>query len=204
MKRFTGLLLLVLSISATHIASGAVQSAEELVKQTAERMLSTLRAENDALERNPDRVYDLVNEIVLPHFDFPRMAKRVLGKHWRKATPQQRREFTEAFRDLLVRTYTNSLTEYAEQEINYLPLRAKSGAKNVTVRSEIEQPGSTPIDVSYRLGWVSNEWKVYDVSIEGVSLVTNYRSSFSREISQGGLGGLIDELARRSQQPPND
>lgn len=178
----------------------AAQPPQELVAQTADRMIAKLKQEKDTIKKQPNRLYELVNDIVLPHFDFDLMAKRVLGKHWRSANEKQREEFVAAFRTVLVRTYANRLTEYTEYKIHYLPMRAEPEPDKATVRSEVEQPGRTPIAIDYRLALTGSAWKVYDVTIEGVSLVTNYRSNYSTEITQSGMDALIAKLNQQNEQ----
>lgn len=183
-------LSLAFGLASTH----AGQVPQELVVQTADKMMAKLKEEKDVIKKQPDKVYDLVNEIVLPHFDFELMAKRVLGKYWRSATGKQRAEFINAFRGVLVRTYANRLTEYTDYKINYLPMRPDPDQDKATVRSEIDQPGRTPVAVDYRLILNGKDWKVFDVAIEGVSLVTNYRSTYANEIDRGGLDSLIEKI----------
>lgn len=175
-------------------AAAAVQPPQQLIESTATRMLEKLKHEKVALQAHPERAYDLVNEIVVPHFDFELMAKRVLGKHWRDANPKQRGAFVEAFKGVLVRTYANRLTEYTDYKINYLETPQGPESDRALVRSEVALPGQMPVQIDYRLLLRGENWKVYDVAIEGVSLVTNYRSSFNTEISQGGLDQLISRL----------
>ncbi len=184
------------------VAASIDQSPQRLVEETAEKMLTTLKAEKEAVKKDSGRLYALVDEIVLPHFDFELMAKRVLGKYWRDASAEERARFTDAFRGLLVRTYANSLTEYTDQTINYLPMRRESGNQRVEVRSEVEQAGRHPIQINYRLVQTGSEWKVYDVTINNVSLVTNYRSSFANEIDRGGLGALISKIDSKNKGTP--
>lgn len=183
-------------------AKGAVSPLppQQLVERTAAQMISALKAEKTTIEKQPQRLYDLVNTIVLPHFDFEFMAKRVLGAHWKTAKPDQRTQFTNEFRGLLVRTYANSLNDYVDNSINYLPARSDDGENRVTVRSEVTRPGNQPLMVDYRLNRVGENWKVYDVTIDGVSLVTNYRSSFFSEIDRGGIDALIKKLETRNKQ----
>jgi len=178
----------------------AVQGPQEMVQQTAEQMLSKLRDERQVIDEHPGRIYELVNEIVLPHFDFERMASWVLGRYWRTATPEQRKEFVEQFRTLLVRTYAKSLSSYTDDKINYLPFRGSPGQTEVKVRTEVDQPGGFPIPIDYDLHLKGDEWKVYDVTIDGVSLVTNYRTTFANQIRQNGLDKLIASLADRNKQ----
>ena len=190
----------LLTLLALPAFGGAGEAAQALVRDTSERMLSTLRAERETVTAQPERIYDLVNQIVLPHFDFQRMARWVLGKHWRRADGAQRERFTTEFRTLLVRTYATALNSYADTAVTYLPLRAENGAEDVTVRTEAEVPGGLPVPLDYKLHLQGDAWKVYDVAIDGLSLVGNYRSSFAREIRKRGLDGLIGRLAERNRQ----
>ncbi len=197
-----GLVLLVLPALA---AAKVDQSPRELVMETTDRILKVLKAEQAEIKKNPARLYEIVDEIVLPHFDFRRMSSWVLGKHWRKATPEQREQFVTEFRALLVRTYAAALNDNYDQKIDFLPLRAKKDATEVTVRTEVEVESGFPIPINYKMYRTKDgEWLVYDVSIDGVSLVTNYRSAFSKEIRNGGLPRLIASLAERNQQSKRD
>ena len=199
MKRWAMGLIGIMWLAASG-AAWAIQSPQDLVQQTAEKMLSKLRDERQVIDQHPGRIYDLVEEIVLPHFDFERMSSWVLGKYWRRATPEQRRHFTEEFRNLLVRTYAKSLSSYTDNKITYLPFRGSAGQDDVTVRTEVDQPGGFPIPIDYSLYLKGGEWKVYDVTIDGVSLVTNYRTTFANQIRQDGLDKLIATLADRNRQ----
>lgn len=176
----------------------ATQPPQELVQQTAEQMLAKLREERQVIEQHPERIYDLVNQIILPHFDFERMSSWVLGKYWRAATPAQKEKFVAQFRTLLVRTYAKSLSEYSDSKISYLPMRPSPQDTQVKVRTEVDQPGGFPIPIDYDLALNDKEWKVIDVTIDGVSLVTNYRSTFASQIRQDGLDKLITVLAERN------
>lgn len=188
-----GCLLLAMPVT------GATKDPLVLVQESSEKILSMIKADREEIEKDKNRLFTLVEEIVLPHFDFRRMAKLVLGKYWRRASDDQRRRFTEEFRFLLVRTYSTAMWEYTDQEIIFLPFRAKPGATNVVVQTEVEQDGSFPIPIDYKLALHQGAWKVYEVAIDGVGLVINYRSSFSTEIRRpGGLEGLIDKLKSRN------
>jgi len=178
----------------------AVSGPEELVRETSEQVLSRLRADRDELQKSPAKIYGLIEEFVLPHFDFPRMSRLVLGKHWRGASEEQRTRFTEEFRNLLVRTYGTALLQYTDQKIRYLPLRAEANATDVSVDTEIVQPQGPPIAVQYSLALTDGSWKVYDVVIEGVSLVINYRGSFGDLARDKGLDALIESLAKKNRK----
>lgn len=200
MRTVVAALLLACVTGFAGASSAAIQPPQDLIKQTADRMLAKLKEERTVIRKDPSRIYGLVSDIVLPHFDFERMSAWVLGKYWRTATPEQKKRFTEEFRNLLVRTYATSLTEYTDRKINYLPFRGDPGATEVTIRTEVEQPGAAAIPIDYSLHLKNSEWLVYDVAIDSVSLVTNYRTTFANEIRQSGLDKLIDKLAERNRQ----
>jgi len=178
-------------------AAAADISPQELVRDTSSRMLVALREEQQAIAADGDRLYELVADIVLPYFDFRRMGQWVLGRNWRAATPEQREQFVEQFRILLVRTYGSALSEYSDEKIIYLPFVEPAEAATVTVRTEIEQVG-TPIPISYSMYRSPDGWKVYDVAISGVSLVTNYRSTFGSIIRKEGMDSLIRQMTDRN------
>ena len=198
MKRIGLVCVILLGLLAGQVFSG--QTPQTLVEETSQLMLDKLRQEKEVVKADPKRIYELVDEIVIPHFDFEYMSQMVLAKYWRRASDKQRVAFTEEFKQLLVRTYATSLNEYSDQKIIYLPFRAGKDESQAMVRTEIEQPGGFPIPIDYRLHQSASEWKVFDVVIDGVSLVTNYRSSFAKEIRQAGLDGLIDTLSKRNQE----
>jgi len=177
-------------------ADSAEISPQGLVRDTSTRVLSALQEEKEVIEKNPGRLYELVAEIVLPYFDFRRMSQWVLGRYWQTATPKQREQFVREFRSLLVRTYGNALSGYAGEKVSYLPLEVAEGTGRVSVQTEIEQPGSNPIPVTYYMYLQDGGWKVYDVSINGVSLVMNYRSSFGRTIREDGMDALVEQLVK--------
>lgn len=181
-------------------AAFASQSPDQLVRGTTDRVLSELSANRDAMQADPVALYDMVDAIVLPHFDFERMSKLVLGKHWKKANEGQRAEFVTEFKALLVRTYATALFEYTDQEIIYKPFRAKEGSKRVVVRTEVV-PGDGPkIPIDYALAIGQDDaWRVYDIRIDEISMVTNYRSSYGKIIESKGMDSLIAMLGRKRQ-----
>jgi phospholipid transport system substrate-binding protein len=169
-----------------------------MVKQTTEQMLARLRSERDLLQQDKSRVNQLVEEIILPHFDFDSMSASVLGKYWRTADAGQRQRFRAAFKSLLLRTYAYSLVDNMDREIEYEPMREQPNATDVTVRTTIPQDAGFPIPINYSLELIDGAWKVYDVEIDGLSLVKNYRSSFAKDIDQNGLEHLIETLENRN------
>ncbi|MEM7018270.1 MAG: ABC transporter substrate-binding protein [Pseudomonadota bacterium] len=177
----------------------AEETPEKLVRDTTEKMLAALREEKAALEETPSKVYELVDKIVLPHFDFARMSKLVLARHWRTATQDQKDRFVKEFRALLVRTYATSLVEYSDEKVDFLPMRGDIKKKRVTVPTEVKRPGgANSIPITYDLYFINDEWKVYNVTVENISLVTNYRSTFNEQVNRGGLDKLIADLAAKT------
>ena len=190
-------MLLMSALAQASVPAADSVSPQELVRDTSARMLTALREEREAIRQDSGRLYQLVSTIVLPYFDFERMSMWVLGRNWRDATPQQRERFVEQFRVLLVRTYGSALSDYADEKIVYLPFVDTSKEGRVTVRTEIEQ-GGTVIPISYSMYKSDAGWKVYDVVISGVSLVTNYRSTFGTIIREQGMDNLIQQLSERN------
>lgn len=192
--------LLGLAIAFFANAAMAEVAPDELVKRTAEEVLAVVKADKDIQNGDQQKIFALAEEKILPNFDFERVARMVLGKHWRSASPEQQAAFKREFRSLMLRTYATALSKYQNQTIEFKPLRMKPGANDVTVESEIIQPGGQPIGVDYTLHKNADGWKVYDIVIEGVSLVTNYRGQFNNEIRQSGIDGLIKKLADKNKQ----
>jgi len=196
--RVKALLLGLLSLCLVASPSWAADEAEQLVRQVTDQVLKRLVAERAELKADPQKIYPLVEDLVLPHFDFSRMSAWVLGKHWRPASEAQRAAFTTQFRTLLVRTYAVALLEYSDQQVGYLPSRPAEDGRTTLVRTEIARAGQPAIALNYSLYKRADGWKVYDISVDGVSLVTNYRSSFATEIASGGLDALIAQLEQRN------
>jgi phospholipid transport system substrate-binding protein len=145
------------------------------------------------------KVARFVNETILPHTDFDRISALVLGKLWKTASPDERERFKHEFQTLLVRTYSRAFVEFKDWSIRYLPLEMENGATKVIVKTEVLQPGLQPVAVNYRMLLSNGEWKAYDIMIEGVSLVTNYRTTFTNEVQKkGSLNAVIDGLVRRN------
>lgn len=195
------LMALLISFGTLSAQASEMPAPQALVKQASDAMLVALEENEAELEANPSKIYSLVEEILIPHFDFARMAKLALGKNWRQLNDEQQLQFVEEFRVLLVRTYSTAMLEYTDEEIRFLPFHDDLSKKRVNVPMEVVQAGGPGIPMTLSLYQNSNEeWKVYDVKIEGISLVTNYRSSFSRDINNGGVDKLIEDLAQRNEK----
>lgn len=189
--------ILAAAFSLNAAATGNA-SPQELVKTTTDRVLERLADDREAIENSPDRLFEIVDEIIIPHFDFERMSRRVLGKAWKRASPEQQSQFVKEFRTLLVHTYATALKIYSDERIEYLPPREKEGGKETTIRTQIIQSGSPPVPINYRMYRRDDGWKVFDITIDGVSLVINYRSTFKSEIRKNGVDGLIARLAKHN------
>jgi len=187
---FTGLLL------AAPLHADSLESPTDMLKRTSDEVIAVLKEKREQIEKQPELVYELVDQYILPHLDEVTMAKLALGKTWRKASREEKHRFVDAFRTLLVRTYSKSLQEFRDQQINFFPAEAKNG--KAVVKSEVIQPGGPKIPVSYRMRVKDNAWKVYDISIEGVSLVTSYRGTFTQEFRKGGMAGLLRMLDEKN------
>jgi len=199
-----GLAALLFCLVAIQKPARAAESAQDLVQHVSRQVIDVLEKKHEVIRRNPAVIYKLVEQYVVPYFDFVRMSRLVLGKYWRRASRQQRIQFVEEFHRLLVRTYASSMFKYSGEKIIFLPFRGEPGAKDVIVRTAVETQGDSEISVDYRLHLRNGNWKVYDVAIGGVSLVVNYRSSFSSEIRRsGGVAGLIKKLHEHNQQVRN-
>jgi len=199
LRTFLSLLALVLGFN-TGPALAADMPPDVLARTTTQEVLAILKQDKDIQSGNQSRAYQLVEAKILPNFDFNRMTQLAVGKHWPRATAKQKQELVTEFRNLLVRTYSSSLTAFTNQTVEFKPLAMKPDETDVTVRSEIRQPGGQPIPIDYSMYKTAFGWKVYDVAIDGVSLVTNYRASFSSTIRQNGIDGLIKTLAAQSER----
>jgi len=195
---FLASLLVLFGLWLSPVLAGAQDGPQQVIQETAGRLQQALKKDRQRLRNNPDYAYRLADRIFLPHVDMHRVSSLALGKHWRKASAAQKRAFSEEFKKLLVRTYATALREMGEWELELLPLRMKPGDKKVQVQSKLIRPGAQPVAMDYTMYRKGGKWLAYDVKIEGISLVTNYRSSFSRLIRQKGIDGLIAELAARN------
>lgn len=179
--------------------AGAQESAPDvLVKAVTTEVLEIVRKDKDIQAGNARKAMELVEARVLPHFNFAHMTALAVGRDWRQASDSQKKTLGDEFRTLLVRTYSKALTEYRNQSIDYKPLKLQPTDTEVTVRTQIQQPGGKPIALDYSLERLEQGWKVYDISVAGVSLVTNYRSDFGRQVSDGGIDSLIKYLQAKN------
>jgi len=186
------------------IARAEVVAPDVLIKATVQDVLSVVKQDKDIQSGNQKKILELVDAKVLPHFDFTRMTQLAVGKSWRTATPEQKQALVTEFRNMLVRTYTKAFTVYRDQTVEVKPFKMAVDATDVTVKTSINKAGVQPVLVNYEMGKTPNGWKAYDVSIEGVSMVSSYRGTFTSEIQQNGIDGLIKTLSDRNASAANN
>ncbi|WP_300453636.1 ABC transporter substrate-binding protein [Accumulibacter sp.] len=175
-------------------------SPDGLVRTVTDDVLTIVRQDKDIQGGNTRKAIELVDTKVLPYFNFQRMTALAVGRDWSKASPEQKKRLADEFKTLLVRTYSNALTSYKNQTVTYKPTKMQAGDTDVLVKTEIVQPGSKPVQLDYALEKQGDSWKVYDVIVAGVSLVTNYRDTFNQEVRNNGIDGLIQMLVNRNKQ----
>jgi phospholipid transport system substrate-binding protein len=179
----------------------AQEAPDALVKRIAEETLTTIRSDKELQAGNPAKVKSLIETKLVPHFDTARMTALAMGRNWRGASPEQQKELTEQFKTLLIRTYSNALTNYRDNTMNYKPLRMNPGDNEVVVRTEVTRPGQAPVQIDYSMEKAPEGWKAYDVVVAGVSLVTNYRDEFNDTVRSSGVDGLVKALQAKNRGP---
>ena len=189
---------LVFALAAASSFAQADLAPDALARSVTDEVVAIIRADKELQAGNPQKVAQLVETKVLPHFNFMRMTQLAVGRNWRQATPDQQKVLSEEFKTLLVRTYTAAFTQYRNQTIEYRPLRMSPGDTDVVVKSFVKQPTGQPVAVDYSMEKTGTAWKVYDVKIEGISLVENYRNTFNGEVQRGGVDGLIKTLQAKN------
>lgn len=189
------LLMAAPSVAATQSTAIAPAAAEDLVRRINTELSSAFAARRDEIREDPSRAYQLVDEIAARHTDFPRIARLALGKQWRRASEEQRLRFVEEFRGMLLRTYATALTEHAGAPVTYHQSRVSSNGRTVLVRTQVPSGPDASLRVDYRVGLREGQWMVYDVVVEGVSMVATYRSHFASTARRGGIDAVIEHLA---------
>jgi phospholipid transport system substrate-binding protein len=191
-------ILAVFLALAFPVAAFAEEAPDALVKRVAEELVAIIKADKDLQSGNTAKVVELADQKVLPHFDFERMTRLAVGRNWAQASDAQKQALIKEFRTLLVRTYSISLSQYRDQTIEVKPARVGPQDKEATVRTAVIQKGGPPIPIDYSMEKADSGWKVYDVIIDGASLVTTYRGTFNDQIQKGGIDGLIKTLQERN------
>lgn len=194
---FSLLLILLGLMPAIKGMAEELQVPQQVIQGVSNQLQTKLQ--DKAFTKDFAQVVQYVKGVISPHTDFDKIAPLVLGGHWKTAAMEERERFKQEFQTLLVRAYSRAFVEYNKWSISYLPLQMSNADTKVVVKTRVLQPGMQPVDVNYRMFLSKGEWKVYDIMIGGVSLVTNYRSTFNDEIQKkGSLNALIETLAKRN------
>jgi len=190
----------IVGVAFALIAGSAIaqETPDAMVKRVSQEVLTIIKSDPKVQAGDQARIREVVETKLLPNFDFERLTALAMGRNWRQATPEQQKQLVEQFRTLLVRTYSGALTQYRDQTMDYKPLRADANATEVTVRTEVVRQGQAPVPIDYSMAKGASGWKVYDVIVGGVSLVTNYRDEFNEQIKSGGIDGLIKTLQAKN------
>lgn len=195
-----GLFFVLLGLlPVTKAMSGNLLPPQQAIHTASEQLQR--RLQDNSFAKDFRKINAFVNEVIYPHTDFDRISALVLGKLWKTASIDERARFKQEFQTLLVRTYSRAFVEFKEWSVRFLPLDMEPGATKVIVKTEVLQPGIQPVGVNYRMFLNRGQWKAYDIMIEGVSLVTNYRTTFTNEVqAKGSLNAVIDSLAKRNEE----
>ncbi len=175
--------------------------AQALVEKTTVALLTAFERERASIRQDPTHAYAIVDEILSPHVDYERVTRLILGRYWRQTSPQQRQRFMDEFRALQIRTYATALLDYTDTRVRYLPTRQPEQADRARVRTQIPGRQGPPVAVDYRLHRVDGRWKVYDILVEGVSLLISHRASIGAQIAQVGIDGVIEQLGAQNREP---
>jgi phospholipid transport system substrate-binding protein len=192
--------LQVIAFCAIFVLAAAAQELgpEDLVKKVTQEVLDAIKSDKQLAAGDKRKAIKLAEEKVLPHVDFEEATRLAVGRSWAQATPEQRKKLVTEFRNMLVRTYSNAITAYEGQTMKVMPVRMKPGDTDVTVHNQFIRPGGKPVLLDYSMRKTDSGWKIYDIVVEGVSLVLTYRSEFDAVVKQEGIDGLIKRLAQKN------
>lgn len=204
MNTFIRLILATSLFCTLTTAQAEMVAPDALIKNTVQDVVTIIKQDKEIQSGNQKKITALVDAKVVPHFDFARMTQLAIGKNWRSATPEQKEALVTGFRNMLVRTYTKVFTVYRDQAIDVKPLKVAPEETEVTVKTTISKPGTQSIPVNYEMKKAADGWKVFDISIEGVSMVMSYRGTFASQIQQNGIDGLIKTLADKNINPADE
>lgn len=202
-RRFSMLLLLLFLVLPLGVSADELSEPQRVIQELSDQLKQMLGSNQEQLKSNPGYVYSLASDVLVPHIDFVRVSSLVLGKYWRRASSAEKEEFRYQFQRLLVRTYSTAFHQFDEWELRHQPIRMASGADDVSVHVKVLRPDAPPVTVIYRMHLNDGRWQAYDVKIEGISLVTNYRSSFSKQVRKKGLSHLIRRITNLNERRQN-
>lgn len=198
MKRSLGIIVLMLS-NLLVFPAWSMEAPDRLVDQTVKEVIEIIQKDEELRNGDKEKMLDLIETKILPHFNFTRMTQLAMGQHWSAAVPEQQNKLVDEFRTLLVRTYSNALTSYHDETIKVNPIKQLGDSTETTVRTVVIQgKGKQPVPIDYSMEKKPDGWKVYDVTVGGVSLVTNYRGSFNSQVRKGGIEGLLKTLVAKN------
>jgi phospholipid transport system substrate-binding protein len=186
-------MLLALSVGAQDM------KPDELVKKVTDDVMAAIKSDKQLAAGDKQKALKLAEEKIIPHVDFEEATRLAVGRSWRQASPEQRKQLVTEFRRMLVRTYSNAISAYQGQTMKVMPLHMKEGDTDVTVRNQYIRPGAKPVQLDYQMHKVGSEWKIYDIVVEGVSLVLTYRSEFDAVVKQDGIDGLVKRIAAKNE-----
>ena len=205
MKKLFGIFTLFTTLLFAFPAWTMAIPPDKLVDQTVQEVIDIISKDEDLTDGHSEKILELVETKILPHFNFTRMTRLAMGKNWRKADPEQQDVIVVEFQNLLVRTYSNTLSKYQDERIIVNPIRALGDVTEATVKTKVVQGrGKKPVPIDYNMEKTADGWKVYDVIVSGVSLVINYRGSFNSQIRKGGVDGLIQTLTDKNRTLEED
>lgn len=201
-----GLLFATNSMAIANAENSGAQAPDEMLKKATLKMLRSINSHREEIKQSPDKIKSLVEEIILPHLDFIAASKMVMGKYWRRADKSQKIKFIRQFRLLLLRFYSSALAEYlndkdkalSENLIHYFPIKLKDGEETITVRAELKTDSGQPVPIHYRMHLTKKGWKIYDVSVEGVSMITTYKNNFATQFKNEGIDSLIASIEEKN------
>ncbi len=203
---FSLLFSLLLMSNSLAAANPALTAPDELLKKATLDMLHSINDHRQVIKQNPEKLQHLVEKIILPHLDFIAASKLVMGKYWRRASKEQKIKFIRQFRTLLLRFYSTALAEYlsgndkdlADDMIRYFPVSVNEGDTSITVRAEVKVENGEPIPINYRMHKTRKGWKIYDVSVEGISMITTYKNNFAAQLKSQGIDAMIASLEEKN------
>lgn len=201
MKFFRKLALCALGLIVMPVAAGEMADPVKFVQERSRAVLSALDGKRDEVRQDPKIAQEIVRRELLPYIDIDYISRLVLGPHWRSASEEQRAKFQDAFQAFLLNSYAQGLAEFTEDRLKVLPIRGEPDARRTIVQTEVTRENGQPVPVAYTLRWNGDSWQLYDVIIEGISYVRNYRTDFNSEIEQKGLDSLIMRLANTTAAP---
>jgi phospholipid transport system substrate-binding protein len=193
--------LLALSLLIPIPALAQELGPEELVKKVTAEVMAAIKSDKQLASGDKQKALKLVEEKVLPHVDFEEATRLAVGRGWKQANPEQQKRLVTEFKNMLIRTYSNAISAYEGQEMKVQPSRVKPGDTDATVRNQFIRPGGKPVLIDYSMRKTDQGWKIYDIVVEGVSLVLTYRSEFDAVVKQDGIDGLIKRLSSKNTAP---